>query len=64
MDQTECPTEFNLHWNKVCFPPFSDQALTLEEFIAGYCMPDKKNGYIKIEIDALEKNIKTEIVSK
>jgi len=27
-------------------------------------MPDKKNGYIKIEIDALEKNIKTEIVSK
>ena len=46
------------------FPPFADQALTLEEFIAGYGMPDQKNGYIKIEIDKAKKNIKTEIVSK
>ncbi|HUV77970.1 MAG TPA: amidohydrolase family protein [Desulfobacterales bacterium] len=45
------------------FPRYADQALTLEEFIAGYCMPDQKNGYIKIEIDEAEKNIKTEIVS-
>jgi predicted amidohydrolase YtcJ len=45
------------------FPRYADQALTLEEFIAGYCMPDQKNGYIKIEIDEKEKNIKTEIVS-
>jgi len=46
------------------FPPFADQALTLEEFIAGYCMPDQKNGYIKIEIDEAKKHIKIEIVSK
>jgi len=46
------------------FPPFAEQTLTLEEFIAGYCMPDKKNGYIKIEVDPAKKNIKTEIVSK
>ena len=46
------------------FPPFADQALTLEEFIAGYCMPDQKNGYIKIAIDEAEKHIKIEIVSK
>jgi predicted amidohydrolase YtcJ len=45
------------------FPRYADQALMLEEFIAGYCMPDQKNGYIKIEIDEKEKNIKTEIVS-
>ncbi len=45
------------------FPPFAEQTLTLEEFIAGYCMPDQKNGYIKIEIDEQEKNIKTEIMS-
>ncbi|MDX2498134.1 MAG: amidohydrolase family protein [Desulfobacterales bacterium] len=45
------------------FPRYADQALTLEEFIAGYCMPDQKNGYIEIEIDDAEKNIKTEIAS-
>ncbi len=45
------------------FPRFPDQTLTIEEFIAGYCMPDQKNGYIKIEIDEAQKNITTEIVS-
>jgi hypothetical protein len=46
------------------FPQLADQALTIEEFIAEYCMPDQKNGYIKIEIDEAQKKIKTEIVSK
>ncbi|MCK7509969.1 MAG: hypothetical protein MZV70_42005 [Desulfobacterales bacterium] len=32
------------------FPPFPQQRLTLEEFIAGYCMPDEKSGYIEFEI--------------
>jgi hypothetical protein len=33
------------------FPPFPQQKLTLEEFIAAYCMPDKSYGEINLEID-------------
>jgi predicted amidohydrolase YtcJ len=33
------------------FPPFPRQKLTLEEFIAGYCMPDQTHGYIEVEMD-------------
>ncbi|MDQ1354416.1 MAG: Amidohydrolase family protein [Acidobacteriota bacterium] len=33
------------------FPPFPQQRLTLDEFIAGYCMPDKSYGAMEIEID-------------
>lgn len=33
------------------FPPFPQQRLTLDEFIAGHCMPDKSFGEIEIEID-------------
>ncbi|MCP4152161.1 MAG: amidohydrolase family protein, partial [bacterium] len=32
------------------FPPFPQQELTLEEFAAAYCMPDKKHGHIEIKI--------------
>jgi len=32
------------------FPPFPQQKLTLEEFIAAYCMPDKFYGEINLEI--------------
>jgi predicted amidohydrolase YtcJ len=33
------------------FPPLPSQAMTLEEFVAGYCMPDDTNGSIALEID-------------
>ena len=33
------------------FPPFPRQKLTLDEFIAGYCMPDKSHGRIELEMD-------------
>jgi len=33
------------------FPPFPGQRLTLDEFIAGYCMPDKSYGQVEIEAD-------------
>ena len=33
------------------FPPFPGQRLTLEEFTAGYCMPDNSYGSIELEID-------------
>lgn len=32
------------------FPPFPDQRLTLDEFTAGYCMPDRSYGQIGLEI--------------
>ena len=33
------------------FPPQSGQVLTLDEFVAGYAMPDLRHGTIEIEID-------------
>jgi predicted amidohydrolase YtcJ len=33
------------------FPPFPGQRLTLDEFIAGYCMPDTSTGQIELEIE-------------
>jgi predicted amidohydrolase YtcJ len=33
------------------FPPLPSQAMTLEEFVAGYCMPDFTNGALELEID-------------
>lgn len=33
------------------FPPYEQQRLTLDEFIAGYCMPDKSYGQVDLEID-------------
>ncbi len=33
------------------FPPFQSQKLTLDEFVAGYCMEDMSQGYIDIKID-------------
>ncbi len=39
------------------FPPLPQQQLTLDEFIAGYCMPDQTHGSIEIEIDERSVNI-------
>jgi predicted amidohydrolase YtcJ len=33
------------------FPPLAQQRLTIDEFTAGYCMPDRTHGHIELEID-------------
>lgn len=33
------------------FPPFPGQRLTLEEFAAGYCLPDLAAGRLEVEVD-------------
>ena len=33
------------------FPPLAQQRLTIDEFTAGYCMPDKTHGHIELEMD-------------
>ena len=32
-------------------PRYPGQALTLEEFVAGYCMPDDRAGHIEVQVD-------------
>ncbi len=44
------------------FPPFDGQRLTLDEFVAGYCMPDCRNGHIDVCIDCEGKAVETEVV--
>lgn len=39
------------------FPPFPGQRLTPNEFMAGYCMPDKSHGQIEVEIDESPGNV-------
>jgi predicted amidohydrolase YtcJ len=46
------------------FPPYPSQKLTLDEYIAGYCMPDMENGHIEVEIDEEKQSINTEVVVK
>jgi predicted amidohydrolase YtcJ len=46
------------------FPPFSGQRLTLDEFMAGYCMPDYRNGHIDIVVDYDSRKVKAEVVLK
>ena len=58
------PHGINYALKQGLFPPFKNQALTLKEFIAGYCMPDKKHGYIEVEIDNKQQSIKTKLVSE
>ena len=43
------------------FPPFPGQRLTLDEFVAGYCMPDLENGFIDVAIDHEERSVTTEV---
>ncbi len=43
------------------FPPFPGQALTLTEFVAGYCMADLEHGFIDVTINYEEKKILTEV---
>jgi predicted amidohydrolase YtcJ len=43
-------------------PPFDSQRLTLEEFVAGYCMSDVLNGHIDVSIDYEGRVVETEVV--
>ena len=33
------------------FPPFPSQRIDLDEFIAAYCMPNQRQGWIVVDID-------------
>ncbi len=46
------------------FPPYPSQQLTLDEYIAGYCMPDMEHGHIEVEIDEENQSITTEVIVK
>ncbi len=46
------------------FPPVPSQRLTLEEFIAGYCMDTQENGYIDIKVDEDKRTVLSRVVLK
>ena len=46
------------------FPPYPSQKLTLDEYIAGYCMPDMEHGYIDIEIDEEKQSVYSDVIVK
>jgi predicted amidohydrolase YtcJ len=43
------------------FPPYPGQRLDLSEFIAGYCMPDFRHGFIDVTIDEKENCVTTKV---
>jgi predicted amidohydrolase YtcJ len=45
------------------FPPYSSQRLTVDEFVAGYCLPDLSRGHIDVEIDEEERAVRIEAVT-
>lgn len=47
--------------SQALFPPHGGQRLSLDEFVAGYCMPDLRHGRIDIAID--ERNRRVEVHS-
>jgi predicted amidohydrolase YtcJ len=44
------------------FPPFDGQKLTLEEFVAGYCVSDFLNGHIDVCVDYEGRAVEVEVV--
>lgn len=44
------------------FPPVAGQKLSLDEFVAGYCIENTKLGYIQLEIDKLKKRVTSEAI--
>jgi hypothetical protein len=45
------------------FPPFDAQRLRLDEFVAGYCLPDESKGHIDFEIDDAARKVRVTAVS-
>ena len=46
------------------FPPLQTQKLTLDEFVAGYCMEDMENGFIDISTDEDKPSISYKVSKK
>jgi len=44
------------------FPPYEGQRLTLDEFVAGYCMPDETHGHIEVLVDEEESIVTTKVI--
>jgi len=44
------------------FPPVQDQRLTLDEFIAGYCMETQEHGFIDLQIDVAKHSVLSRVV--
>lgn len=45
------------------FPPNDEQRLSLEEFAAGYCLPDETAGHIDVEIDHASGQVSGHVVT-
>jgi hypothetical protein len=43
------------------FPPYKGQRLTLDEFVAGYCLPDETYGHIEVRVDEEESKVATQV---
>lgn len=43
------------------FPPYEGQRLTLDEFVAGYCLPDETYGHIEVLVDEEESKVTTQV---
>ena len=48
--------------NAALFPPLASQVLTLDEFVAGYCLPDEHQGYIDVGIDEAHNSISVKVI--
>ncbi|TCS40185.1 amidohydrolase family protein [Reinekea marinisedimentorum] len=46
---------------QVLFPPFPAQALTVDEFQQGYCLPSMAQGYIEVAVDELQKTVSVDV---
>lgn len=44
------------------FPPLATQVLTLEEFVAGYCLPDFSIGHLEVAIDRQQRTVSLESI--
>lgn len=45
------------------FPPFPGQILTVEEFIEGYCVADRQQGHIEVDIDSERSIVHTRTIT-
>jgi predicted amidohydrolase YtcJ len=45
------------------FPPVASQRLTMDEFVAGYCLPDTSKGSIEITIDPEQQTVRISGIS-
>ena len=44
------------------FPPYEGQRLTLDEFVAAYCLPDETYGHIEVLVDEEESIVTTQVI--